>query len=130
MGWINKGSCFNCGSLDELDEDEIGHNTVNVCGNSECLRELRQQHRVERWETSTLAEPGLVADAVYELFVERNQLRSQLAAAQQEAATLRALLKDVASSGVAFEDSRLAYMDVQINRETWLELHALAGEGE
>jgi hypothetical protein len=32
------------------------------------------------------------------------------------------LLREVAASGVVFEDERVGYVEVQIDRDTWLEL--------
>lgn len=36
------------------------------------------------------------------------------------------LLREVADSGVAFEDPRIRYVDVQIDGDTWDEIRALA----
>ena len=48
MGWVNKGSCFNCGDdVDPDDYDEIGNSRVNVCDKHECSRELRGEQRAE-----------------------------------------------------------------------------------
>ena len=43
MNWINKGFCYWCGSTEDLDEEEVGRSTVNICGAHECLRELRSE---------------------------------------------------------------------------------------
>jgi hypothetical protein len=37
------------------------------------------------------------------------------------------LLRDVATSGVAFEDPRIDYLEVQIDRDTWEALAAYRG---
>lgn len=43
---------------------------------------------------------------------------------------LRSLLKDVGESGVAFEDARISYVEVQIDVDTWKEARAIASESE
>lgn len=45
-----------------------------------------------------------------------------------EVEELRELLEDVAASGVAWDDSRLAYVDVQIERPVWEALRAWFSE--
>jgi hypothetical protein len=42
---------------------------------------------------------------------------------------LRALVCDVADSGVAFEDPRLNYVEVQIDRDTWESIRAATRDG-
>lgn len=53
---------------------------------------------------------------------------------EQEVAVLRGqlerkdeLLRDVANSGVAFQDLRIDYVEIQVSRETWNELAAFRG---
>lgn len=46
---------------------------------------------------------------------------------REENTRLRELLGDVAAAGVAFDDERLGYLEVQIDRETWREIRALEG---
>lgn len=50
-------------------------------------------------------------------------LRSE---AQGELDQLRELICDVAASGVVFEDERLDYLEIQVDRQTWDEVCALA----
>lgn len=38
---------------------------------------------------------------------------------------LRGLLAEVAASGVSFEDERVGYVEVQIDRDTWTEIAAV-----
>lgn len=42
-----------------------------------------------------------------------------LASILKEHHTLKELLKELANSAVGFDDERIGYVDVQINRETW-----------
>lgn len=46
-------------------------------------------------------------------------LENQLERHARELAKARDLLRDVADSGVAFEDGRINYLEVQIDRDTW-----------
>jgi hypothetical protein len=39
---------------------------------------------------------------------------------------VEAWLREVAESGVAFEDERVRYVEVQIDRRTWLDIQAWA----
>lgn len=48
-------------------------------------------------------------------------LRSRLEGAEET-------MREVACSGVEFEDERVSYVAVQIDRETWLSLAKLRGE--
>jgi hypothetical protein len=45
----------------------------------------------------------------------------------REVERLRALLRDVADSGVAFEDPRIHYVEVQIDTVTWQEIRDAVG---
>lgn len=45
-----------------------------------------------------------------------------LASILKEHHALKELLKELANSAVSFDDERIGYVDVQINRETWEKL--------
>lgn len=51
-----------------------------------------------------------------------DQLASLVRQGEQRRLALEELLEDVASCGVEFEDERLRYVTVQIDRSTWLQL--------
>ena len=55
MSWANKGSCFWCGRTEDLNDDEIGNVSVNVCSPDECQRELRRAQQEDRDEREQLA---------------------------------------------------------------------------
>ena len=44
-------------------------------------------------------------------------------------AELLSLLRDVAESGISFEDERIKYLEVQIDRETWQAIRAVLDSG-
>jgi hypothetical protein len=50
--------------------------------------------------------------------------------ADAEVVGLRDLLADVATSGVEFDDPRIGYVSVQIDRETWEALAPYRPEGQ
>jgi hypothetical protein len=52
----------------------------------------------------------------------RKQYRT--ATLEAELRYLREILRDVACSGLEFEDARLSYVVVQVDRETWARLQA------
>lgn len=66
----------------------------------------------ERNEAAVEALPTLIAGC-------REALRLRA-----EVERLRALLSDVAESGVEFDDERLRWLSVQIDRETWAQVQA------
>lgn len=51
---------------------------------------------------------------------------AEIAALRSENERLRRLLSEVAEGGVEFADERVRYVAVQIDRETWAEVLALA----
>lgn len=53
---------------------------------------------------------------------ETNRLASLVRQGELRRLALEELLEDVASCGVEFEDERLRYVTVQIDRSTWLQL--------
>jgi len=55
-----------------------------------------------------------------------SRLRAHDAALRAENERLRRLLSEVAEGGVEFADERVRYVAVQIDRETWAEVLALA----
>lgn len=56
--------------------------------------------------------------------VER--LRADAAAVRAERDRYREALREVAASGVEFDDARVGYVTVQIDRPTWQDVQALA----
>ena len=50
-------------------------------------------------------------------------------AAERERDAAVALIREVAASGVEFEDERVRYVAVQIDRETWVGVRALSQKG-
>lgn len=59
---------------------------------------------------------------------DNRELSGDAHAAREEARRLRTLCVEVANSGVAMEDPRIDYMEIQLDRETWNELRALVAK--
>lgn len=85
----------------------------------EARRDLAASHR----EADRLRH----GEAIESDYVCPESLRADKAEAERDAAV--ALIREVAASGVEFEDERISYTSVQIDRETWAAVRALAQKG-
>lgn len=85
----------------------------------EARRDLAASHR----EADRLRH----GEAIESDYVCPESLRADKAEAERDAAVT--LLREVAGSGVEFEDERISYTSVQIDRETWAAVRALAQKG-
>lgn len=86
---------------------------------------LAQVEQMARWADGIAANPwsGSVAETSRKI---ASNLRSAVDALARERPPLADVLHEVANSGVSFEDPRVGYVEVQIDRVTWTELRALA----
>lgn len=86
--------------------------------------EAREIERLHAWKQEAL----VVMDGLQELGRALDLPLGSLVTGERalaEVKRLRELLREVAGAGVTFDDARVGYVEVQINRVTWDELKEL-----
>ena len=93
--------------------------------------EVRAKTRLEKYR----ADRGSL-EAVNNLWFSLNEMLDALAASQERVRELEmkdeaweSTMREIANSGVSFEDERIGYVEVQISRDIWLDLAPLRGPG-